>query len=232
MELTSRNESADSRYHIKAQRSLLIRAYLKLYEADPNSINTCKLFWGIVFMVPVSILAGIFWVFIRPCLLLADHLQESYRAKHPPVYDDLEDYLPVEATPRKPSKGERFLSWVSVKATMLKFRLGPPFTAFARFVGRVLPYLAVVIMAAVVVFVAYTLATNWDAIWHAIWSVLPTAALVIGALLVVIGVGLGLIWLNEKTKAKRKPRQNRGLLKKAFESVHNNTCAIIDLEDE
>jgi hypothetical protein len=224
MELVSRTEAPDSRYHIKAKRSGLVRFYLWLYDANPRNVDTCKLFWGTVFsplVLPLVLL-----------LLLAKSVGRALGSLLPEREEDEPTELDMMVLARKQEEKhtkrktrEQRLEAVGQFMGRIWFKisgvLGPVF-AF------LLPVLGVLAALALVAFVVFALVV-WT---HATLHVLLMALLCVGAVAVIVSLGIGLGELhNHYRRSHPKTRRNRGLFRKAFDSVHNHTCAKIDVVD-
>jgi hypothetical protein len=230
MELTTKSTTVDGRHHIKTKRSLYIRAFLKLYDANPETLDTCKLFWGTMF-APLAVLVILF---LTPIAWVSEQIDQRFiiprrharwareDAERTARYSDWENI--VEEEPSGPSRREQMLSKVAnfMGAAWFKVSAG---------IARALPFLGVVLALAIIAFFVYAVI-----VWTTVVLQCLLAVLVIAA---SSAVGTGIIMLmvfaynKYREHHPKRPRIKRehSTLRQAFESVHNHTCAKIDIED-
>lgn len=117
-----------------------IRFYLWLYEASPNRINTCKLFWAFVFALPVLLIR----VLLGLAVAVYDRVPKRSKSK-------VEAYDINEPENDDPSRIELKLEAVSNKLSAFWARFQTPITwIFFGFCAGFLALCAVYIIIAII----------------------------------------------------------------------------------
>ncbi len=205
---------------IKTRRTLLIRFYLWLWEADKNQMNTCKLFWGIV-LAPFGLLLR--FVIFPPFAWLENKVENRRRRRFDEELrqqreerEQTESDIAVEPTR---SRMESLLEKVGHFFGRVWFRIGKTVTWFffiACAVGLfVLGYL----------FIAAVIANP---------EILLTLLIMAGG---IIGLAIGVLAFIAVAAAvgdrmgRRPKKKGPGMFRKAARGVHQNTCARIVIEE-
>lgn len=215
--------SADGQAWLNMERTWYIRFYLWLYEANESDINTCKLFWAYIFVLPALLLRGVFEV----GALAIDGINSVLPERKVKDTDTLlAEYDARRAAARTkaargPSKMERTLNGVANFMSSAYVKVAP----VLRWVLVVVGVLAGIALA---IFLVYA-AINWTgAFFTAIGIIVGIATLAtIGALLAV--------YLEDRRKYREpKPKKDNSFfktMKRLGHGFHNHTCAKINLQD-
>lgn len=220
MNVTTKTVAEDDRYHVSLRRdSRIIRFYLWLYEARPNRINTCKLFWAYILAPFALIFRGIFAI-LAPVFAAI----ERHRDRHRPTFEQRQEWR--QAAKRKanakaargPGRMERWLEAFTGFAGMVWFRLQKPITYLAFTIG-------VLCAVAIVGFLIYECITK--PIEVLIFLGFVVGIVLLGLLLIVV-----FAWLDQSGKGKAGMNRFGNTMKTCYRAVHDHTCAIVDVQEK
>lgn len=198
-------------HKIEVEPNIFIRAYLWLYEADKNNINTCKLAWGLIFFLPVALFVNLF---LKPLFFIGDfigsHLPERERKP-------ARTYVLAEPKESRESKLDRW----ATKFSMWWSTWGP------RIGIAILALIGAAILTGVVIGVIALLATPLSEILTAIAVILAwVVGMAVAALLIV-----GLFTLLDTNKARAKRKGLKNFFRILGTSFHDHTCARITVKE-
>lgn len=218
------------RYHISLSAdSWIIRWYVKVYEANPNNINTCKLFWAYVFMIPALLLIGFAKAAEFVVVPIADRYNDwKYsRRKNKPitVAPPPPQPIPIENLPppgpKPKSAREEWLERISAFLGMAWYKLQKPLTVIAGIIG-----LAIVVGIVGLVVLAFI---------KDFWGVLTAIGIMVGIVLLAIAAIALIAYLDQSGKAKRAGNGIKSFgrtMKRCFHAFHDHTCAIVDIKED
>lgn len=218
---------------LEVKLNLFLRAFIKFYDLKaPYGLNTCKLFWGTLGMItipPVMLAVSPILLLIVGAAWLDDKANSARAAKRRAYYAlSREERYALDNPPPKPKssraeKLEKFSAWASA----VWFKIAMPVTWLFRFSVGV----AVLVGAW---FLAHLLI---DAAESAPWeSILPIAGLSLLGAALLTGIGYlainGYLAWREKHPKKIKPKKAKkpSVIKAVFASIHNHTCANVEVK--
>jgi hypothetical protein len=196
--------------------------YLWLYNADPKKVDFCKLFWGFLFAIPVTIIV----LFFYPLVWIGDKVHTAYRAKWPKKVKDEEYWVAVHEYERqsRAKAAERKDKWQDFFS-----KLGEIFTKpFFRWLGT-----AIVIIAGLALFAAIGYGIYLLIIEGLILIVL---AYILGILLgALIFVGIIAFFSSDLVSRKWNAFWHSGFwsaFKMGFKAIKYKTCPVIEVVND
>lgn len=219
MNVTTKTVAEDDRYHVSLDaESRIIRFYLWLYEASPNRINTCKLFWGYVLAPLFLVLRGVFEAGAFVVDLFPKRPEPSLDERLAVIKERSEDR--AARLRRRAEQGPgRFEHWLENIGGFLStawFKLQKPITWIGIAIG-----VAIIVGAAGVLI--YILVTEPMAF-------LVGVLLIVGVLAIAFLIMALFTWLDSTGKGAAGMDRFGRTMKACFRAVHDHTCAVVDVK--
>ena len=221
-----------SRKHITLDPdSPFVKFYLWFYDASPNRINTCKMFWAYALLLTVVVPVVVLLVHGLGALLAAYDKRFPRKPQPQPTILELEATRRAEQAEKQakakkgPSFLERMLERVSGSLSYFWAKFQKPITWAFRI-------LVAALLVAAGAFAVYTIVVNWSEFIEWLWKFL---ALVVGTGFVLFLIIKAIEVLDRKgafRSLKRRWRRGWARTVQFYNLVHDHTCAIVDLKDK
>lgn len=211
----------EDRYQVSINEAGIMKLWLWFYRDkvvfvdNESSLDTCKIFWGFVFLIPLMVIASIAAAVFYPLGAIKNFLGSKMpEPKYTPIDWDALAKARTEKLEKEKARQEKFENF-TMKLGQIWARISKPVSILAFVViGAIF---LVAIFALVITIVNNLTAT--------LTGLLILLAAVAGAL-VGAGIVFGLLWLfTEKMQTGK-------FLKFLFHTVHNHTCAVVEIRKD